>query len=42
MSGCMIHTTAEIVIGEAIALAFRREPNAKTGYRELVVSPRPD
>lgn len=42
MSGCMIHTTAELVIGEATALAFKREPDAKTGYRELVVSQRPD
>ncbi|MBM3347855.1 MAG: DNA-binding protein [Betaproteobacteria bacterium] len=42
MSGCIIHTTAEVVIGEATALSFRREPDAKTGYRELVVSPRPD
>jgi predicted DNA-binding protein with PD1-like motif len=38
--GCLIYTTAEIVIGAASHLAFRREPDAQTGYPELVIDPR--
>ncbi|CAM9351787.1 unnamed protein product [Sphacelaria rigidula] len=32
-----IHTTAEIVIGEALALSFSRRMDDDTGYKELVV-----
>ncbi|MDZ4764763.1 MAG: PPC domain-containing DNA-binding protein [Chloroflexota bacterium] len=39
--GSIIYTTAEIVIGEATALIFTRELDAKTGGAELVVTPRP-
>ena len=40
MPGCIVHTTAEIVIGVATNLAFRRESDPATGYRELVIMPR--
>ena len=39
--GCIVHTTAELVIGEAEALDFRRLPDPATGYAELDVRPRP-
>lgn len=38
--GCVIYTTAEIVIGEAETLSFRREPDPQTGYTELVIRSR--
>jgi uncharacterized protein len=34
---CLIHTTAEIVIGELDNLKFTRTVDAATGYKELVV-----
>ena len=40
LSGCVVHTTLEIVIGDAQALSFRRALDPATGYRELVVTPR--
>jgi len=39
--GCIVNTTAELVIGEASEFDFRRLPDAATGYAELSVSPRP-
>jgi predicted DNA-binding protein with PD1-like motif len=42
MDGCVIHTTAEIVIGESTELSFTREHDAATGYRELVIKPKQD
>ena len=38
LDGCLIHTTAEIVLGELTDLTFRRLRDAETGYRELMVS----
>jgi hypothetical protein len=38
--GSLVHTTAEIVIGELTDIAFRRPPDPATGYRELAVEPR--
>jgi len=35
--GCIIYTTAEIVIGEFDNLIFAREQDEKTGFVELVV-----
>ncbi len=35
VEGCVIYTTAEIVIGEARGLIFSREKDAETGYQEL-------
>ena len=38
--GCLIHTTAELVIGEMPELEFRRLPDSATGHSELTVRPR--
>jgi len=40
LEGCMIHTTAEIVLLESLDLKFTREEDAQTGYKELRVSKR--
>lgn len=40
LDGCIIRTTAEIVLAELSALAFDRRPDPATGYAELVVLPR--
>lgn len=37
MQGCLIYTTAEIILGEASGYIFRRLPDAATGYNELVI-----
>lgn len=37
LEGNLIYTTAEIVVGEAEGLVFRREVDAETGFRELRV-----
>jgi predicted DNA-binding protein with PD1-like motif len=39
VAGCLVHTTAELVIGELPDVEFRRLPDAATGYSELTVSP---
>lgn len=38
-SGCIVRTTAEIVIGVLSDVGFERKPCAKSGYDELVVKP---
>ena len=38
--GCIVHTTAELVVGELADVEFRRLPDPSTGYHELAVSPR--
>jgi predicted DNA-binding protein with PD1-like motif len=35
VAGCLIYTTAEIVIGDAQGLWFSREQDSETGYKEL-------
>lgn len=35
LAGCLVYTTAEIVIGIIPNLAFKRDYDAETGYREL-------
>jgi len=40
VQGCIVNTTAELVIGEAPLLEFRRLPDPATGYAELSVRPR--
>jgi len=40
LDGCIVHTTAELVLGELTDLAFRRAADAATGYRELAVDRR--
>ncbi|MBQ9988085.1 MAG: DUF296 domain-containing protein, partial [Erysipelotrichales bacterium] len=40
--GCVIYTTAEIVLGELEQYTFTREMDENTGYKELVVRERYD
>lgn len=42
MEGCIINTTAEIVLLEVPGVSFTREPDAQTGYRELVIRTKHD
>jgi predicted DNA-binding protein with PD1-like motif len=37
LEGCLIYTTAEIVIGVLPNVCFKREYDAATGYRELAI-----
>lgn len=37
VDGCIIRTTAEIVLGETTGFEFTREHDASSGYKELVV-----
>lgn len=37
VGGCIIYTTAEIIIGEARDLIFTRERDEQTGYKELKI-----
>jgi hypothetical protein len=38
--GCIVNTTAELVVGELEQLEFRRPLDPETGYDELSVQPR--
>jgi len=38
--GCIVNTTAELVIGDLPQVEFRRTPDPATGYNELTVLPR--
>lgn len=40
-AGCLVYTTAEIVIGEATYLQFSREVDVQTGAKELVIGSKP-
>jgi len=40
VQGCIVHTTAELVIGALADVEFRRPMDPATGYNELSVSPR--
>jgi predicted DNA-binding protein with PD1-like motif len=40
VQGCIVNTTAELVIGELPQAEFRRLPDPATGYNELSVQPR--
>jgi predicted DNA-binding protein with PD1-like motif len=40
LDGCIVHTTAELMLGELTDLAFQRLPDPETGYRELCVGRR--
>mgnify|MGYP000929381339 CR=1 FL=1 len=37
--GCLVRTTAEVLLGLLPGLSFRREPDLRTGFAELVVRP---
>jgi uncharacterized protein len=39
LAGCVVRTTAEVVLGADDRLRFEREHDPETGYRELVVHP---
>jgi predicted DNA-binding protein with PD1-like motif len=39
-AGCIVRTTAEVLLGLLPAWEFAREVDAQTGYEELVVRPR--
>lgn len=39
-AGCIVNTTAELVVAEAPQLEFSRTPDAGSGYKELSVRPR--
>jgi uncharacterized protein len=39
LKGCLIYTTAELIIGILPHLKFTRELDANTGYRELRIDP---
>ena len=38
--GCIVRTTAEVLLAVLDDVAFTREPDAATGYAELVIRPR--
>ncbi len=38
VEGCVVHTTAELIVGELSDVEFHRAPDPETGYRELRVS----
>ena len=38
--GCIVRTTAEVLLAVLDDVAFTREPDAGTGYAELVIRPR--
>ena len=40
VTGCIVHTTAELVIGELTDVLFTRPLDPETGYDELHVAPR--
>ncbi len=40
MTGCLIYTTAEIIIGESEDFVFLREIDDKTGFKELKIQSR--
>ncbi|MBF2036864.1 MAG: DNA-binding protein [Leptolyngbyaceae cyanobacterium T60_A2020_046] len=39
MPGCLVYTTAELVLGVLPGLCFQRSPDPQTGYRELDIIP---
>jgi predicted DNA-binding protein with PD1-like motif len=41
MPGCIVRTTAEIVLAPLPGWVFSRQHDAATGYKELVATPRP-
>lgn len=38
LDGCLIYTTAEIILAELPGLIFHREPDSETGFRELEIT----
>lgn len=40
LPGCIIYTTAEVVVAELPGVVFQRSPDPHTGYGELTIFPR--
>ena len=40
MDGCLVYTTAELVLGVLPEVIYKREPDPKSGYNELTIYPR--
>lgn len=40
LEGCIIYTTAEIVIAECVEFSFSREYDEQTGFKELKITSR--
>ena len=40
LDGCLVYTTAEIVLGELTELEFHRTPDSATGFNELMIGTR--
>lgn len=38
--GCIVYTTAEIVLADMTDLKFERAADSRTGFRELIIQPR--
>jgi len=38
LAGCIVYTTVELVLGEALNCGFHRAYDEKTGYKELSIS----
>ncbi len=41
LAGCIVRTTAELVLGLAAGVAFARRPDPRTGYAELSMTRSP-
>ncbi|WP_287127607.1 PPC domain-containing DNA-binding protein [Candidatus Cyanaurora vandensis] len=39
LTGCLVYTTCELVLGEAMGWEFRRELDPETGFHELIPQP---
>jgi len=37
MDGCLVYTTAEIVLGQVPGISFQRQPDPVTGFKELLI-----
>jgi predicted DNA-binding protein with PD1-like motif len=37
LPGCLVYTTMELVVGDAVGLIFHRELDSVTGFRELSI-----
>ncbi|KAL1522861.1 hypothetical protein AB1Y20_017827 [Prymnesium parvum] len=42
LEGCIVRTTAEVVLGEILGVEFHRRQDERTGYDELFISSRPE
>ncbi len=41
-AGCIVRTTAEVLLAPLPGWDFAREPDPRTGWSELIIRPRPD